>query len=39
MQTGNAKTEGYEVVGGMGATMVLHATLIALSRQILQVQS
>lgn len=36
-QTHNAKTDGHVMVGGMGATMVIHATIIALSEQILQV--
>lgn len=34
--THNAKTDGHVMVGGMGATMVIHATIIALSEQILQ---
>lgn len=33
--TGNAETEGRQLVGGFGATMMLHATISALSQMIL----
>ena len=36
-QTENAETEGRQLVGGFGATMMLHATISALSRMILDV--
>ena len=36
-QTGNAETEGRQLVGGFGATMMLHATISALSQMILDV--
>lgn len=35
MQTGNAEVDGYNVVAGMGATMVLNAAVYALSKRIL----
>ena len=38
-QTGNADTEGRQLVGGFGATMMLHATIAALSQMILKVRN
>ena len=37
MKTGNANTENRHLVAGFGATMMLHATLTALSQLILEV--
>ncbi|XP_064387369.1 uncharacterized protein LOC135335756 [Halichondria panicea] len=34
--TGNAETEGYFMVTGMGATMVIHSALAVISKRILQ---
>lgn len=38
-QTQNAEGEGRHIVGGFGATMMLHATIAALTEMILKVSS
>ena len=39
IQVGNAETEGYTMVVGVGATMVIYSAVSAIAEQILDVSS